>query len=138
MKNLWSINQIIYTAIGGWLGYYIGGCDGLFITLVIFVLTDYISGVMCAIDNKTLSSKIGFKGIATKILIFLIVGLANIIDLQIIKDGNILRTATIFFYLSNEGISIMENAAHLGLPIPDSLVDVLEELHNRKKKDEGN
>ena len=136
MKELWTINKLLYTALGGWLGYYIGGCDGLFITLAAFVLTDYITGVMCAISDKKLSSKVGFKGIATKIFIFLIVGLANVIDLQIVKTGNVLRTATIFFYLSNEGISIIENASYLGFPLPDALVDVLKELHNRGEKEE--
>ena len=98
---------------------------------------DYITGVMCAISDKKLSSSIGFKGICRKILIFTLVGLANIIDLHVIQTGSALRTASIFFYLSNEGISMLENAAHLGLPIPRKLKNVLEQLHDRANKEEN-
>lgn len=133
MKEFWNTIQGIFTALGGWLGYYLGGCDGLLIALVVFVATDYITGVMCAVIDKKLSSEIGFKGIFKKVLIFILVGIANILDVQIIGTGNILRTAVIFFYLSNEGISILENSAHLGLPIPKKLKDILEQLHKRSE-----
>lgn len=140
MKEFWNTIQGIFTVLGGWLGYYLGGCDGLLIALVVFVITDYITGVMCAVIDKKLSSEIGFKGIFKKVLIFILVGIANILDVQIIGTGNILRTAVIFFYLSNEGISILENSAHLGLPIPKKLKDILEQLHKRSKdeKEEHN
>lgn len=140
MKEFWNTIQGIFTALGGWLGYYLGGCDGLLIALVVFVVTDYITGVMCGIIDKKLSSEIGFKGIFKKVLIFILVGIANILDVQIIGTGNILRTAVIFFYLSNEGISILENSAHLGLPIPKKLKDILEQLHKRSEdeKEEHN
>lgn len=139
MKELWSMVQLAFTAIGGWLGYFLGGCDGLIIALVIFVAVDYLTGVLCAIADKKLSSEIGFKGIARKVLIFLLVGVANILDVEVIGTGSILRTAVIFFYLSNEGISLLENAAHLGLPIPSKLKAALEQLHDRaeeKKEDD--
>ena len=139
MKELWSIVQLVFAAIGGWLGYFLGGCDGLIIALVIFVAVDYLTGVMCAIVDKKLSSEVGFKGIAKKVLIFLLVGVANILDVDVIGTGSILRTAVIFFYLSNEGISLLENAAHLGLPIPSKLKAALEQLHDRaeeKKEDD--
>ena len=139
MKELWSMVQLVFTAIGGWLGYFLGGCDGLIIALVIFVAVDYLTGVMCAIADKELSSEVGFKGIAKKVLIFLLVGVANILDVDVIGTGSILRTAVIFFYLSNEGISLLENAAHLGLPIPSKLKAALEQLHDRaeeKKEDD--
>jgi toxin secretion/phage lysis holin len=139
MKELWNIVQLVFTAVGGWLGYFLGGCDGLIIALVIFVAVDYLTGVMCAIVDKKLSSEVGFKGIAKKVLIFLLVGVANILDVDVIGTGSILRTAVIFFYLSNEGISILENAAHLGLPIPSKLKAALEQLHDRaeeKKEDD--
>ena len=139
MKELWSMVQLAFTAIGGWLGYFLGGCDGLIIALVIFVAVDYLTGVLCAIADKKLSTEVGFKGIARKVLIFLLVGVANILDVEVIGTGSILRTAVIFFYLSNEGISLLENAAHLGLPIPSKLKAALEQLHDRaeeKKEDD--
>ncbi len=137
MKELWTHAQLLLTAIGGGLGYFLGGFDGLIFALILFVVMDYITGVMCAISDKKLSSSIGFKGICRKILIFTLVGLANIIDLHVIQTGSALRTASIFFYLSNEGISMLENAAHLGLPIPGKLKNVLEQLHDRANKEEN-
>ena len=127
--------QIIFTAVGGWLGYFLGGCDGLLIALVVFAITDYITGVMCAIADKKLSSEIGFKGICRKVIIFMLVGIAHVLDINVIATGSVLRTAVIFFYLSNEGVSLLENAAHLGLPVPEKLKDVLEQLHDRAEKE---
>ncbi len=135
MKEFWSTIQLVFAAIGGWLGYFLGGCDGLLIALVVFVVVDYITGVMCAIADHKLSSAVGFKGICRKVLIFLLVGIANILDVQVIGSGSVLRTAVIFFYISNEGVSLVENAAHLGLPVPDKLKDVLEQLHDRDGKE---
>lgn len=137
MKELWTHAQLLLTAIGGGLGYFLGGFDGLIFALILFVVMDYITGVMCAISDKKLSSSIGFNGICRKILIFTLVGLANIIDLHVIQTGSALRTASIFFYLSNEGISMLENAAHMGLPIPGKLKNVLEQLHDRANKEEN-
>ncbi len=131
MKEFWNMVQLIFAAIGGWLGYFLGGCDGLLIALVVFAVVDYITGVMCAVSDKELSSKVGFRGICRKVLIFILVGAANILDAQVIGSGSVLRTAVIFFYLSNEGVSLLENAAHLGLPIPKKLKDVLAQIHNR-------
>ena len=140
MKEFWNTIQFIFAAIGGWLGYFLGGCDGPLIALVAFVVIDYITGVMCAAADKKLSSEMGFKGICRKVLIFLLVGIANILDVQVIGTGSILRTAVIFFYISNEGVSLLENAAYLGLPVPEKLKAVLEQLHNRSenKGDDGN
>ena len=134
MKEFWNTIQLIFAAVGGWLGYFLGGCDGLLYALIAFVVIDYITGVMCAISDKTLSSEVGFKGICRKVLIFLLVGIGHIVDAQVIGSGGVLRTAVIFFYLSNEGISLIENAAHLGLPVPDKLKAVLEQLHDRAEK----
>ena len=131
MKEFWNVIQMVFTAIGGWLGYFLGGCDGLLIALVVFAVTDYITGLMCAVVDKKLSSAVGFRGICRKVLIFILVGIANILDVEIIGIGSILRTAVIFFYLSNEGVSLLENAAYLGLPIPEKLKEVLEQLHQR-------
>ena len=139
MKEFWNTIQIIFSAVGGWLGYFLGGCDGLLYALIAFVVIDYITGVMCAIINKQLSSEVGFKGIFRKVLIFLLVGIANIIDVQVIGTGAVLRTAVIFFYISNEGVSLLENAGHLGLPIPEKIKTVLEQLHDRAENGkEGN
>ena len=131
MKEFWNMVQLVFAAVGSGLGYFLGGCDGLLITLVVFAAVDYITGVMCAISDRKLSSEVGFRGICRKVLIFVLVGAGHILDTQIIGDGSILRTAVIFFYLSNEGVSLLENAAHLGLPIPKKLRDVLEQLHDR-------
>lgn len=136
MKEFWNTIQLIFSAVGGWLGYFLGGCDGLLYALVAFVVIDYITGVMCAIINRELSSAVGFKGIFRKVLIFLLVGIANIIDVQVIGTGAVLRTAVIFFYISNEGVSLLENAGHLGLPIPEKIKTVLEQLHDRAEKEE--
>lgn len=136
MKEFWNTIQLIFTAVGGWLGYFLGGCDGLLYALIAFVVIDYITGVMCAIINRELSSAVGFKGIFRKVLIFLMVGIANIIDVQVIGTGAVLRTAVIFFYISNEGVSLLENAGHLGLPIPEKIKTVLEQLHDRAEKEE--
>ena len=131
MKEFWNSIQLDFTAVGGWLGYFLGGCDGLLYALLAFVVIDYITGVMCAISDHTLSSEVGFKGICRKVLIFLLVGIANVLDVQIIQTGCVLRTAVIFFYISNEGVSLLENAAHLGLPVPDKIKVVLEQLHDK-------
>ena len=136
MKEIWNVIQMFFTVIGGWLGYFFGGCDGLFYALVAFVVIDYVTGVMWAINNHTLSSEVGFKGICKKVLIFLLVGIANILDVYILGQGSILRTAVIFFYLSNEGISILENASNLGLPIPKKIKDVLEQLNKDDESEE--
>ena len=134
MKEFWNTIQLVFAAVGGWLGYFLGGCDGLLYALIAFVVIDYITGVMCAIADKSLSSEVGFKGICRKVLIFLLVGIGHIVDAQVIGSGGVLRTAVIFFYLSNEGVSLIENAAHLGLPVPDKLKAVLEQLHDRAEK----
>ena len=112
MKEFWNMIQIIFTAVGGWLGYFLGGCDGLLIALVVFA------------------------GICRKVIIFMLVGIAHVLDSNVIATGSVLRTAVIFFYLSNEGVSLLENAAHLGLPVPEKLKDVLEQLHDRAEKEE--
>lgn len=131
MRDIWNFIQVGFAAVGGWLGYFLGGMDGFIYALITFVVVDYITGLMCAILDKKLSSEIGFRGIFKKILIFSLVAIGHIIDKSVIGDGSVIRTAVIFFYLSNEGVSILENAAHIGLPIPQKLKDVLGQLHNK-------
>ena len=136
MKEFWITVQVMFSAVGGWLGWFLGGCDGLLYALLAFVVLDYITGVMCAIVDKRLSSAVGFKGIFKKVLIFALVGIGHILDTHVIGAGAVLRTAVIFFYMSNEGVSLLENAAYLGLPVPKKLKAVLEQLHHRAEKEE--
>ena len=133
---VWTKVQIAITAIGGWIGYFVGGMDGMLIALIVLMSLDYISGVMCAIVDRKLSSAIGFGGICKKVLILMLVGVANIVDLHVVGTGSALRGAVICFYMSNEALSLFENAAHIGLPIPDKLREALAQLHGRKDEDD--
>ena len=139
MKQIWTGIQLAFSALGGFIGWFLGGVDGFLYALIAFAVIDYITGVMCAVSDKKLDSKVGFKGICRKVLIFTLVGIGNIVDVYVLGQAGVLRTAVIFFYLSNEGVSILENSAHLGLPIPEKLKAVLEQLHDRaenEKEDE--
>lgn len=138
MKNFWNMAQLAFAAIGGGLGWFFGELDGFFYALIAFVVIDYLTGVMCAILDRTLSSNVGFRGIFRKVLIFVMVGIGHVIDTQLIGSGDALRTAVIFFYISNEGVSLLENAAHVGLPVPEKLKDVLAQLHDRTENKEDN
>jgi len=129
VKGFIETMQIVFTAVGGFLGYTLGGCDGFLYALVTFITLDYITGVMLAIVEIKLSSEVGFRGIFKKVLIFIMVSIGHIIDSKIIGTGSAIRTAVIFFYASNEGISILENATKLGLPIPQKLRDILKQLN---------
>ena len=133
MKEFWNVIQMVFAALGGWLGYFLGGCDGLLYALLAFVVLDYITGVLCAISDKSLNSNVSFRGLARKILIFAMVGVGHLLDTQILGETGVLRTAIIFFYLSNEGLSLVENAAYLGLPVPEKLRAVLEQLHEKER-----
>ena len=137
MRELWNMLQAVFTGIGGWLGYFLGGCDGLLYALIAFTVIDYISGVMCGMVDGKLSSSIGFKGICRKVIVFMLVGVATILDTRIFQTGSVLRTAVIFFYLSNEGISLLENASHLGLPIPTVVKKALNQLHDKSENKEN-
>ena len=136
MKEFWNGIQLVFAVIGGWLGWFLGECDGLMYALIAFVVADYVTGVMCAVSDKRLSSEVGFKGICRKVLIFVLVGMANILDMHVIGTGCVLRTAVLFFYISNEGVSVLENAGHLGLPVPAKLLDVLEQLHEDAEQED--
>lgn len=132
MKEIWSTIQVVISAIGGTLGYLLGGLDGLLYTLIAFVIVDYLTGVLCAISQGKLSSEIGFNGIARKVIIFSLVGIGHLLDIQILGRAGVLRSVVIFFYLSNEGVSIIENAAQLGLPIPEKLKSILQQLKDKE------
>jgi toxin secretion/phage lysis holin len=136
MKDTINNLQLIFTAIGGYLGYFLGGLDGFIYALVTFVVIDYLTGIMAAIVERKLSSEIGFRGIFKKVLIFLLVTVGNIIDKNLVGTGGAVRTAVIFFYISNEGISIIENSIRIGLPVPEKLKSVLEQLQVQEEKDD--
>ena len=135
MKNIINTIQLLITAIGGYVGWFLGGIDGFMYALIAFVVIDYLTGIMVAVLERKLSSEIGFRGIFKKVLIFTLVGIGNIVDIHLIKNGSAIRTAVIFFYLSNEGISILENTGRIGLPIPEKLKKVLEQLNKEEKSD---
>ena len=135
MKDVWNVVQVVFAAVGGGIGWFFGELDGFFYALLAFVVIDYLTGVMCAIADRSLSSAVGFRGIFRKVLIFVMVGAGHILDAQVIGSGDALRTAVIFFYISNEGVSLLENAAHIGLLVPEKLKDVLAQLHDREKGD---
>lgn len=135
MKDVWNVAQVVFAAVGGGIGWFFGELDGFFYALLAFVVIDYLTGVMCAIADRSLSSEVGFRGIFRKVLIFVMVGAGHILDAQVIGSGDALRTAVIFFYISNEGVSLLENAAHIGLLVPEKLKDVLAQLHDREKGD---
>lgn len=136
MKEFVNLVQCGFAAVGGFFGWFVGGLDGLLYALITFVVVDYITGLMAAGLEKKLSSGVGFRGIFKKVVIFCLVAVGHIIDTHIIQNGSVLRTAVVFFYLSNEGISILENAGRIGLPIPEKLRSVLEQLRE-EKSDEG-
>lgn len=133
MKDIINAIQIAIAALGGYLGYFLGGLDGFLYALIAFIVIDYLTGIMVAVLEKKLSSEVGFRGIFKKVLIFSLVAVAHIIDAELIRTGSAIRTAVIFFYLSNEGISILENTAKIGLPIPEKLKTVLEQLNKEEK-----
>ncbi len=134
MKDFGVIIKAAFTAVGAWLGYFLGGNDGLLYALLVFVIVDYITGVMCAIEDRKLSSAVGFRGLCRKMLTFLLVGIAQVLDVHVLNQPGVLRTAVIFWAIANNGLSILENAAHLGLPVPEQLKQVLEQLHDRAGK----
>lgn len=134
MKELVNTIQMIVAVLGGYIGYFLGGWDGFLYALVAFVVIDYITGLMVAVLERRLSSAVGFRGIFKKVLIFSLVAVGHIIDSRLIQSEGVIRTAVIFFYLSNEGISILENTAKIGLPIPEKLKAVLEQLNQEESK----
>ena len=134
MKEFWNVMKTAFAAVGAWLGYFLGGNDGLLYALLVFVIVDYITGVMCAIEDRKLSSAVGLRGLCRKVLTFLLVGIAQVLDVHVLNQPGVLRTAVIFWAIANNGLSILENAAHLGLPVPEQLKAVLEQLHNRDQK----
>ena len=140
--KIWHYIETAVSTAGALLAVFLGGFDGLLQSLVIFSVIDYITGICNAIVQKNVSSNIGFKGIIKKFVMFLIVGIVSAIDARLFGfidiEGNIVRDAVICFFLANEGISILENASLLGVPVPEQLKDVLLQLRNKKNKNSNN
>lgn len=127
----------IFKSIMAWIctviSFLFGDMEGLMVALIALIILDYISGVIAAAVEKRLSSEVGAKGIAKKIFMLLIVALANIVDINVIGDGHVLKTVTVVFYICNECISLIENAGRIGVPVPKKLLDVLEQLRDKNK-----
>ena len=129
--EIWSVVQAASAAIGAALGYFIGGLDGALYALIAFVCADYLTGVFAAFIRKELSSEIGAKGILKKVTIFIVIGVGNLADIYLLNDGSALRTATIFFYAANELVSLIENCATIGLPVPQVIRDALTQIKRK-------
>lgn len=131
MKELLTLNKILFSMIGGLIGSLFGELDGILYALLVFIIIDYLTGIFAAVVEKQLSSSIGFRGIFKKIAILFLVSLGRLIDTAIIKQGGTIRTMVIFFYLSNEGLSILENTVRIGLPISEKLQAILKQINER-------
>ena len=132
MDKFKDLVKIFFTIFGSLIGFFLGDLDIFIYSLTAFVICDYISGIIRAGFERKLSSKIGFKGILKKIMIFIIVGIANICDKSLIKNEPMIRNAIIFFYIAKEGLSILENALAMDLPIPKKLKILLEQFKEEK------
>ena len=132
-RTIWYMLQTACAAVAGWIGYFLGCWDGLLYALTAFVIIDYFTGVMCAVVEGTLSGAVSMKGVIKKLTIFLIVGVAHVID-GAIGNGGLARTATLIFFISNEGISLLENTGRLGLPIPPGLKEAIKQLHAKSRE----
>lgn len=131
MKELLTLNKVLFSMIGGLIGSLFGELDGILYALLVFIIIDYLTGIFAAVVEKQLSSSIGFRGIFKKIAILFLVSIGHMIDTAIIKQGGTIRTMVIFFYLSNEGLSILENTVRIGLPIPEKLQAILKQINER-------
>ena len=121
--DFWDfIFTFIWGLIVGMLSYLFGEFDGFLQVLITLSAVDYLSGLCVGYERKNLSSATGFKGIARKVMIFALVGIANLIDKELLNDAHTLKTAVCLFYIGNEGMSIIENADKLGIPLPNALI----------------
>lgn len=136
MSRIRLIISTVCGVLGCWLGLFLGPADGLLITLVVLAIVDYITGVISAGINHCLSSSVGFKGLAKKVLMFALVGVGNLVDVNVLGGTAVLRSTIIFFYIANEGLSILENAGELGLPIPKKLKNLLDQLKDKADEEE--
>ena len=133
METILDKLEWLFAALGAALGWFFGGLDGFLYALIALTMMDYLTGILKAVVHGTLSSLIGLKGIARKITIFVLVGVSHVVDAQLFGHGEVLRDMVIFFYLANEGISIMENAVEIGIPVPDFLKEKLAQIRDKDK-----
>ena len=131
LHRAWDWFRALFSALGAYIGAFLGGADALLTALIVFMCLDYITGVVCAVIGRKLSSAAGFRGICRKLLIIALVGMANVVDTNVLAAQGALRSAVICFYLSNEGLSVLENAARAGLPVPDRLKGALAQLRGK-------
>ena len=136
MNKIHLIFNTIVTAVGVAMGFLFGEVTGLFWALIAFMALDYITGVIIAVINKKLSSEVGFKGLAKKFLILVFVAVGHILDAYVLGNTGVAMTAVMLFYIANEGVSIIENAALLGLPVPQKITDILEQIKNKAEESE--
>jgi toxin secretion/phage lysis holin len=134
LNQIWDGIHWAGAGIGAALGYFLGGFDGALIVLIVFSSLDYVTGVAAAAVKKELSSETGARGIVKKVLIFCLIGVGHMLDLHILGGGSALRTALIFWYIGNEGVSLLENASVLGVPMPDILKQALIQIRNKGEK----
>ena len=133
-NNIITTIKTVSAMLGGVIGAIFGELDGAMIALLAFIAIDYITGLLVGITSKTLNSAVGFKGLAKKVFILLLVLIANVLDTHVMDGSGVVRGLVIAFYIANEGLSILENAGKLGVPYPEKLRNVLEQL---KEKNEG-
>lgn len=136
MSKLQIIIDSVAAAIGAALGFLFGEVNGLFWALIAFMALDYITGVVVAVIEKRLSSEVGFKGLAKKFLILVFVAVGHIADTYILGGTPAAMSAVMLFYIANEGISIIENAAALGLPVPEKLKDIMEQIKTKGESED--
>ena len=136
MSKIQIIIDSIAGAVGAVLGFMYGEVTGLFWALIAFMALDYITGVIVAVIEKRLSSEVGFRGLAKKFLILVFVAVGHIADTYILGGTPAAMSAVMLFYIANEGISIIENAAALGLPVPKKLTSIMEQIKNKSESED--
>lgn len=132
--NYKDIANILWTGLSTFFVYVFGGMDAAFKCLIVIMILDYIAGVIA--NRVNLDSKIGFKGIAKKVMILALVAVGAQVDKAMGTDGYICRTLVTMFYIANESLSIVENSAKMGLPVPQKLIDCLEQLKGNEESEE--
>lgn len=135
MSKVQIIIDSIAGAVGAVLGFMYGEVTGLFWALIAFMATDYITGVVVAAVNKQLSSEVGFRGLAKKLMILVFVSLGHIADMYVLGGTPVAMSAVMLFYIANEGLSIIENAGNLGLPVPKKLKDIMVQLKKESEEE---
>ena len=135
MSRIQIIIDSIAGVVGAVLGFMYGEVTGLFWALIAFMATDYITGVVVAAINKQLSSEVGFRGLAKKLMILVFVSLGHIADMYVLGGTPVAMSAVMLFYIANEGLSIIENAGNLGLPVPKKLKDIMVQLKKESEEE---